>query len=860
MRNIILGGLLLPLRLYFSPISFADEIAALAPDLPYDYDLWEAKPKFRDAAFRRGLARIIFQAVIALLWVPALAGLFSSTGYDLHWVSIAIGVAVVVFLCVAFSIAFGVAVSVTGVVAYGIAGIVDHDIAYKVAFGMVTIVTLVMLRGRALDRIRAFALPGDGLLGGVAGELKRFAVYVMVVAVMRSAAPYVARILGLQSEANSEIWITLFLAYAIAGLVIVSRWPEKEINYPLKLAGLAVAGIAVVIVEIGRSGASALVKDYLPALLVKDHLLALVMTGSVVVGLTASHLYLYLPQFLFCFFGAIIIRSNPKASAKAWRVSPVRWDEIILLPLPGLVQLLVTLNRTNPALGQEAIAKVAAHRFQRWAAQAALVRIAQEDAMLVTSLPALAAFERGGIWLTDPNKLPASLQILLPRMRDISRETASALESDSATNRVRRLKTAAELLESLRKEPGEFGAVFSLWSSVISTALQSAQQQQRVQEPIPQVYIKDGAPIRLAGRPDNALPFKGRTTLFRQLEAALGGKEGERATFVLYGQRRTGKTSALMQLPRRLGSRMIPAFLDLQSPKLGGANNITGLLGGIAEAVREEAQRHRGMLLPPIDRIALTNDPFPAFGHWLDLMENKMGERTLLLCLDEFEALEESISQGRFDTRILSTIRNIAQHRRRIVMLLSGSHQIGELPSHWASALITTTTLPISFLEQADARELIEHPVADFPSIYATEAIDLIIELTHCQPYLIQLTCALLVERMNAARRMPPASFVTKDDIETIIPVVLARGQNYFIDLWRTQTGGKLAQRVLIALSKAPGERLDGKAVRRIEPDEIALSEAINILLRREIIERADQGYQVVVPLVAAYVRQEIAV
>ena len=216
------------------------------------------------------------------------------------------------------------------------------------------------------------------------------------------------------------------------------------------------------------------------------------------------------------------------------------------------------------------------------------------------------------------------------------------------------------------------------------------------------------------------------------------------------------------------------------------------------------------------------NDPFPAFGDWLDRMENELGERTLLLCLDEFEALEEAIGQGRFDTRILSTIRNIAQHRRRIAMLLSGSHQISELPSHWASVLITTTTLPISFLELTDARELIEHPVADFPSIYTPEAVERIIELTHCQPYLIQLTCALLVERMNTARRMPPASFVTKEDVESVVPLVLARGQNYFIDLWRAQTGGKLAQRVLSALSKAPGERLNGKALRRIEPDEMA--------------------------------------
>jgi hypothetical protein len=67
-------------------------------------------------------------------------------------------------------------------------------------------------------------------------------------------------------------------------------------------------------------------------------------------------------------------------------------------------------------------------------------------------------------------------------------------------------------------------------------------------------------------------------------------------------------------------------------------------LSRLAGKVLEEASRYRGMHLPPIDRAALTRDPFPAFGQWLDKLEDYLGERMLLLCLDEFEALEEAIS------------------------------------------------------------------------------------------------------------------------------------------------------------------------------------------------------------------------
>lgn len=240
-------------------------------------------------------------------------------------------------------------------------------------------------------------------------------------------------------------------------------------------------------------------------------------------------------------------------------------------------------------------------------------------------------------------------------------------------------------------------------------------------------------------------------------------------------------------------------------------------------------------------------ESYPALGRWLDQVESTLGERTLLVCLDEFEEVEKAIHAGRFDTFILSTVRNIVPHRRRIAVLLSGSHQINELPPHWASALVTTTSLPISFLDEADARELITQPVADFPAIYTPEAVDRIISLTRCQPYLVQLVCALLVDVMNRNHRLPPASFVT----------ALERGQNYFYDLWSNQTGGEAARRILAAMAHAEQGRLSKAELHQIERGEEALREALATLLRREIIEADGNGYRVTVPLVAEYVRRE---
>jgi hypothetical protein len=91
--------------------------------------------------------------------------------------------------------------------------------------------------------------------------------------------------------------------------------------------------------------------------------------------LTITHLAVFPLQAILSSALWVITRFNRKLSASLWRFSPVLWDEIILLPLPGLVDQLVILKSTYPAIGQESIAKVAAHRFQHRAARKALVRV-----------------------------------------------------------------------------------------------------------------------------------------------------------------------------------------------------------------------------------------------------------------------------------------------------------------------------------------------------------------------------------------------------------------------------------------------------------------------------------------------------
>lgn len=744
--RVLLGGLLLPLKLYFQPYQFRREVAALAPDLPEYYGLWQARRHWRQPEFRRGMLRLLLQAAVALLWAPLLAGLLAAAGWPMDWLKLASGVAVGVVAGVTAGMAGGLAMSM----AMGMTGGVAVGVGGSIALGVAV---------------------------GVAGSV--------AVSMAWSIAVRVATGMIIGIEAGVMYGITAGLAGGIASLVIITHLPNLALQLPLS---------------------------------------ALAFLSS---------------------------RWQPHSSRFGWKICPVRWDDIIFIPLPGLPTLLASLYRQDENLGRQALAETAAHRHQYKAAYRAWALLAQQDAAAVASLPTLALYADTLDWLKEDTPLPRALRGLLLALRDISRDVAAAGASDSATNRLRRLQTAHAALDGLRKQAlGDFAAPLQHWAALLQAGMEQAQREQQQQEPIPQVYCGDGRPVQPGQRGDGQVPFKGRAALFRRLELALGGADGERATYVLYGQRRSGKTSALLQLERRLGAGVLPVFLDMQNPQLGGANDTAGLLHGLAGEVNDAARR-RDCILPDLTLRELRADPYPAFGRWLDRLETALASRRLLLCLDEFEALEQGLAAGRFDERLLMALRNIVQHRRQVDVLLSGSHAVEELPPRWASALINTLNLPISYLEEDDARELVERPVADFPAIYRPEATARVLYWSRCQPYLMQLLCQLLVERMNRAGRLPPASWIEAADVDAAVPLALERGGNYFHDLWHGQSGGGEAQRLLDALAAGDGQ-LSTAALQALNPDPAAM----RLLLRREIVERSADGFRLAVPLVGEYVRR----
>jgi hypothetical protein len=329
-----------------------------------------------------------------------------------------------------------------------------------------------------------------------------------------------------------------------------------------------------------------------------------------------------------------------------------------------------------------------------------------------------------------------------------------------------------------------------------------------------------------------------------------------RPPLLLYGQRRMGKTSLLNNLGRLLPTTVVPLFVDLQGASR--ARNHAGLLYNITRQMVKSASQRRNLALPQLSREALENDPFTYFYEWLDEVEgilDAQGQSTALLALDEFETLDSTIAQGRFDEEdVLGMLRYLIQHYPRFKVMLAGSHTLGEF-QRWASYLINAQVVHISYLNGNEARQLIERPVEGFALRYEPEASQRALDLSRGHPALVQLLCAEIVtlknEQAPALRRL--ARLV---DVEEAAWRALKGGSLFFADIQCNQVDATGLALLRFLAGQGEGVVVGREALAHQFPHQ--LDRTLDRLIRRELIEGVDTGYRFQVELTRRWFAQQV--
>ncbi|MEZ4731509.1 MAG: effector-associated domain EAD1-containing protein [Caldilineaceae bacterium] len=444
---------------------------------------------------------------------------------------------------------------------------------------------------------------------------------------------------------------------------------------------------------------------------------------------------------------------------------------------------------------------------------------------------------------------------LLRRFSRISQDVDTALRQESNYNQRQVLTSVQDRLDSLLMEISRtseraafrFRPIAAQWRLVINTYIRELAKAAELRQEIDSPYIT-GVPLT-----NQQVIFVGRTDLSARVEQLLADRR--RPPLLLYGQRRMGKTSLLLNLGRMLRTTIVPLFVDLQgSPSQ--ANDHTGLLYNLARAMIDSASEQRQMPLPLLSRDELVQDPFTRFNEWLDEVEKILGQNTALLLLDEFEALDHAFDENRFDpVRVLGMLRHLIQHRPRFKVLLAGSHTLDEL-QRWSSYLINVQVVKVGYLKEAEARQLVEQPVEDFTLRYEPAASQRVLDLTRGHPFLVQLLCeeivALKNEQEPAQRRLARLT-----DVEAAVPEALNHGRLFFSDIQQNQID-KVGVGLLIYLAvQGAGAVLSRKALEKQAPPQNGFGHALDLLLQRDLIEPIGNGYRFQVELIRRWFAQQ---
>jgi len=401
----------------------------------------------------------------------------------------------------------------------------------------------------------------------------------------------------------------------------------------------------------------------------------------------------------------------------------------------------------------------------------------------------------------------------------------------------------------------------------------------------------------VVGDPVEGNRFVGRDDILRQLEE-LWVMGQQLQSVVLYGHRRMGKTSILLNVANCSGSRVKVVYINLL--RLGSPQGVGEVLMAISDAISDAIGCR-----PPDDE-ALLNLPYRTFERYFkQVVEMVQGTETetrhgtemetrhgaslqgLIIALDEFEKIEELIEAGKIPNDFIGYLRGLVQMNAQVAFAFAGLHTLEEMTADYFQPFFASV-LPIhvGFLEPAATRQILANPslenpdatvsdipdneAVDFPLDYTPDALDFIYRLTAGQPYLVQLVGFQLVRRYNdfvfeQGHSRDPV--FTVEDVEAVIndPEFYKRGRYYFDGVWGQAARGVAGQQAILkVLAPHPdgltSEQLRIKLAELFRESGLALleekqlEEALETLKRHDVIQQKGESWQIIVELFRRWV------
>lgn len=295
-----------------------------------------------------------------------------------------------------------------------------------------------------------------------------------------------------------------------------------------------------------------------------------------------------------------------------------------------------------------------------------------------------------------------------------------------------------------------------------------------------------GMPVREANK------FFGRQDILNQIQNTLGKRPGVKS-FVLYGARRSGKTSILLRImDGALGPNFLPVYVDMQGFAGIGSNVFLSSMARAAASVAADAEIE-------FDASPLPAPEDPSLRLAVQALLKALTQAAslnVLFLIDEYEVLLEYISA---DPSIALQFQHLVENEQNLFFIFAGSHPLETSGKRSSVPLLDAARyLKITFLNRPEAIDLVLKP-AQGVLTYAEKVPEKLAELTAGHPFYIQLLCQTLFESALAGD-----GIVTEAMLDDAVAVFQLDPSPHVILTWNALTlDEKVAGSTLAALDRA---------------------------------------------------------
>ena len=371
----------------------------------------------------------------------------------------------------------------------------------------------------------------------------------------------------------------------------------------------------------------------------------------------------------------------------------------------------------------------------------------------------------------------------------------------------------------------------------------------------------------------------GREELIQNIAQAIRKSRTQSKSVLVFGQKRSGKSSVLYHLKESLQKDKELLILDLgnMSTHLDRHARISLLhqfLKGILRALERAIQRKQREGLSSFEfsipgkefydhpaPLQLFEDTFVSLKDFIDDQkgqEDWRGVRVVLL-VDEFQYIYEPIIENKILDSFMQNWKALLQANYFSAVLV-GQDVMPKFKLQFSNEFGTTQDERVTYLKEEDARRLIDEPIRiggrQGDSRYREQAIERIFDLTAGSPFYIQIICNRLVDYMNVKH----AGLVTEADVEQVkdelIHGINALSQDKFDNLYNSgdkspdAISDEDALKVLKTIADNSNRTDPCHRDRIICQTDSPIDTILDDLEKRDVVKKGrDQSYQIQVRL-----------